>query len=195
MIKCIIFDCFGVLVGRGFEETYRIAGGDPVKDRQFIDDILGQANLGLIDDEAFHDEMMNRLGISLAEWRHATITAEQPNEQLLEYIKGLHGKYKTAILSNANRGVVERRIGSRWLEACFDELVVSAEINMVKPDPQIYHHTAEKLGVELAECVFIDDKTIFLNPAAELGMQTVLYQDFEQAKAELEKILAADTKD
>jgi putative hydrolase of the HAD superfamily len=190
MITAIIFDCFGVLVGRGFEETYRIAGGDPVKDRRFIDDVMGRANLGLIDDDAFHEAMMNQLGISLSEWRHATITAEQPNEELLAYIKDLHGQYKTAVLSNANRGVVERRIGSHWLEDCFDELVVSAEINMVKPDPRIYHYVAGKLGVELDECVFIDDKSVFLEPAKALGMQTILYQDFEQTTRELQKILA-----
>jgi putative hydrolase of the HAD superfamily len=190
MIKAVIFDCFGVLVGRGFEETYRIAGGDPVKDRQFINDVLGQANLGLIDDQAFHDQMTGQLGISLSEWRHATITAEQPNQELLEYIKGLHADYKTAVLSNANRGVVERRIGGHWLEACFDELIVSADIGMVKPDPQIYSYAADKLGVEPSECVFIDDKTVFLEPAEAYGMKTVLYQTFDQAVADLKKILA-----
>jgi putative hydrolase of the HAD superfamily len=194
MIKAIIFDCFGVLVGRGFEETYRIAGGDPVKDRQFIENILGQANLGMITDDAFHDAMMGQLGISLAEWRHATITAEKPNEELLTYIKTLHGKHKTAILSNANRGVVERRIGSAWIEDCFDVLVVSADVGMIKPDSAIYHHTVNLLGVETDECVFVDDKTIFTNTAQELGMKTVLYQDFNQAKAELEAILATNTE-
>lgn len=190
MIQAIIFDCFGVLVGRGFEETYRIAGGDPVKDRQFIADILGQANLGLIDDDRFHQEMMNQLGISLAEWRHATITAEQPNEELLGYIKELHGEYKTAILSNANQGVIERRIGSRWLDACFDQVIVSAEIGMIKPDPEIYRYTAEKLGVEPTDCVFVDDIPVFLEAAQALGMETVLYENFKQAKPELEAILA-----
>jgi epoxide hydrolase-like predicted phosphatase len=190
MIKAVIFDCFGVLVGRGFEETYRIAGGDPIKDRQFINDVMGQANLGMIGDEEFHQAMMEKLGITLAEWRHATITAEQPNAELLEYIQRLHGKYKTAILSNANKGVIERRIGSRWLTEDFDELIVSAEIGIVKPDPEIYKHAAEKLGVEPMECVFVDDKAVFLEPAEALGMKTVLYENFDQARADLETILA-----
>jgi HAD superfamily hydrolase (TIGR01509 family) len=194
MIKAIIFDCFGVLVGRGFEETYRIAGGDPVQDREFIDDVMGRANLGMISDDDFHDAMMGQLGISMSEWRHATITAEQANEELLEFIGQLHNDYKTAILSNANRGVVERRIGQRWLEDCFDVLVVSAEVGLVKPDQAIYLHAAKELGVEPDECVFIDDKSVFLDPAKALGMETVLYQDFAQAKAEINSLLA-DPKD
>ena len=190
MVRAIIFDCFGVLVGRGFEETYRIAGGDPIRDRQFIEDILGQANLGLINDETFHQQMTDQLGISLAEWRHAVITAEQPNEELLNYIVDLHGSYKTAILSNANKGVVERRIGGHWLEEGFDELIISADIGLIKPDPQIYQYATDKLGVDPQEIVFIDDKTTFLEPAEALGIKTVHYQNFEQSRAELEKILA-----
>jgi len=189
MVKAVIFDCFGVLVGRGFEETYRIAGGDPIKDRQFIDGVLGQANLGLIDNEAFHQAMMGQLGIGLAEWKHAVITAEQPNEELLEYIRDLHGGYKTAILSNANKGVVERRIGRQWIEEAFDALVVSADVGMVKPDPDIYKYTAAQLGVEAQECVLVDDKQVFTDGAQSLGMQTVLYKDFEQTRTELEAIL------
>lgn len=190
MIKAIIFDCFGVLVGRGFEETYRIAGGDPAADKEFINDILGQANLGMISDDGFHDAMTGKLGISLADWRHAVITAEQSNEELLNYIKDLHGDYKMAILSNANSGVVERRIGTRWIQECFDAVVVSADVGMVKPDPEIYKYTSDQLGVDPDECIFVDDRSIFLGAAEELGIKTVLYEDFPQAKAEIDQILA-----
>jgi HAD superfamily hydrolase (TIGR01509 family) len=189
MVKAIIFDCFGVLVGRGFEETYRIAGGDPVADKDFINDVLGQANLGMIDDEAFHDAMTNRLGIDLADWRHAVITAEQTNEELLSFVKDLHGQYKTAVLSNANSGVVERRIGQKWIEQCFDEVIVSADVGLVKPDPEVYKYAADKLGVATGECIFVDDKTIFLEAAGALGMGTVLYENFEQAATAIEQLL------
>lgn len=190
MIKAIIFDCFGVLVGRGFEETYRIAGGIPEDDRQFIDDTLGQANLGMISEDTFHSSMASKLGISQGQWLQAITKAEQPNSELLEYIKSLHGPYKTAILSNANRGVVESRVGDEWIKQCFDTIVVSADVGMIKPDPEIYKYTAEKLGVKLSECVFADDKQVFLEPAASLGMGVLRYQDFAKFKIELEALLA-----
>lgn len=194
MIKAVIFDCFGVLVGRGFEETYRIAGGDPAKDREFINSQLGQANLGMISEAVFHQEMAAKLGLTIGEWQSSIQQAEKPNAELLNYIKAIHGRYKTVILSNANRGVVESRIGDDCVKQCFDKLVISAEIGMIKPDPDIYSYAAEQLGVEPDECVFVDDKAMFLEPARELGMHTVHYRDFSQAKAELETILSADTK-
>lgn len=194
MIKAVIFDCFGVLVGRGFEETYRLAGGDPSKDRQFINDQLGQANLGLIGEEVFHRAMADKLGLDLQEWHASIDQAEKPNIELLSYIKDLHSSYKTVVLSNANRGVVENRVGTEWVEQCFDAVVVSAEVGMVKPDPDIYAYAAEQLRVAPSECAFVDDKAVFLEPARELGMSTVHYRDFEQFKTDLAEILSTDAE-
>lgn len=189
MIKAIIFDCFGVLVGQGFEHTYRIAGGDPKLDRSFIESTLGQANLGLISDDEFRNAMADKLGIPIKQWQEAVKSAELPDRELLTYIKGLRPKYKTAVLSNANRGVLERKIGAEQLKECFDQVIVSAEIGMVKPDPRIYSLSAERLNVALQECIFIDDRQPFLDVAARLGMKVILYKDFEDLKKSMKKLL------
>jgi len=193
MIKAILFDCFGVLVGTGFEHTYRMAGGDPVKDRPFIDDMLGQANLGLITQEDFQESLTKQLSVSADTWHKAVEQSEQPDFELLRYIEHLHKTYKTGVLSNANFGAVEARIGGEWLEKCFDEVIVSAEIGLIKPDPAIYHYAAERLGVEPGQCAFLDDSPGHLETARDLGLHTILYKGFPQAKKELERLLA-DTK-
>lgn len=190
MVRAIIFDCFGVIVGQGFEYTYRMAGGDPKHDRAFIEDMLGQANFGLISDDDFRSGMAEKLGVSVDEWRQAVRTAERADAGLLTYVKQLRANYKTAVLSNANKGVLERKIGRERLYDCFDVVVASAEVGMVKPDPRIYRHAAEQLDVEPAECVFIDDSQLFVDQARELGMQAILYQNFAQLRADLTKILA-----
>lgn len=185
MVKAIIFDCFGVIVGRGFRHTYESAGGDAEKDQVFIESILGRANLGMISETEFHSEVSAKLNISLDDWLKAIQRGEQPDEELLEYIETLRKQYKTAILSNANRGVVVARIGDDWIKRCFDAVVVSAEVNMLKPDRAIYEYTAEKLGVEPGECVFFDDREYQLEPARELGMKAFMYTNLKQAKLDL----------
>lgn len=89
MIKAVIFDCFGVLVGRGFAETYKAAGGDPVADHDFIEDLLGQANLGLINQAEFHERLTKHLGLSLADYRRVVEESERQNVPLLHYINDL----------------------------------------------------------------------------------------------------------
>ena len=43
------------------------------------------------------------------------------------------------------------------LDELFDAVVISAEVGLHKPQPEIYLLAAERLGVEPAECVFVDD--------------------------------------
>lgn len=190
MIKAVIFDCFGVLVGQGFKHTYKLAGGDARADRDFVNDKLKQANLGLITEETFRNAMAKQLGISVESWESVTMQSQLANIELLNYIKALKTKYKTAILSNANTGVLERYIPKDLLKDCFDEVIVSADLGIIKPDPDIYKVAAKRLGVEMNECIFIDDKQPYADQAKRLGMGAIVYRGFTDFKTELESLLA-----
>lgn len=189
MVKGIIFDCYGVLVGRGFEATYRSAGGDPLRDRLFIEDILGQSNLGLINDKEFNDRFSRQLGISSSAWEAAIAAAEHPDIELLAYIETLHKKFKTAILTNSHSGTVSQKLGKDLIRQCFDAVIVSGDLGFAKPDPRIYTHAAEKLSVAASECIFIDDRPDYVQGAEVVGMSGILYGGFELLKSELNQLL------
>lgn len=191
MIKAVIFDFFGVLVGDGFELTYRQAGGNPAKDKEFIQDLLDQTNRGLITTEEFRKRICKQLGITVDDYQIAVKSSEKINYELLDYIKSLRPKYKTAILSNVNKGGLERRIDRQTLDEYFDVIVVSGDVGYIKPEPEIYQLTADKLGVSLKECVFIDDREGYVKAAEAAGMQAIQYDNFDQMKTDLEKILSS----
>lgn len=190
MIKAVIFDCFGVIVGQGFDHTYTAAGGDLTKDRRFVEDMLNRTNLGLISEDAFNEAMAKRLGKSGGQWQDDLIKAEKADEDLLSLVASLRKQYKTAVLSNSNKGVLSQKIGDNWLEKCFDEVVCSAEVGLIKPSPDIYKLTAARLGVEPSECVFIDDHESFVRAAEALGMHGILYTDLASLKKELDSVLS-----
>ena len=97
----------------------------------------------------------------------------------------LRKDFKTAILSNANNGVLTWRLGQEVLDSCFDEVIVSAEIGLIKPDPRIFEYAANKIGVQIDECVFIDDKQSFVDISNELGMSGILYTGIADLKNKL----------
>lgn len=189
MIKAIIFDCFGVLAGSGFKEIYRQAGGDLEADGTFLDDVLATANSGQMSSHDMHSHVANRLGMPKNIWYETVQRGEMPNQELLKYIKTLKLKYKTAILSNANTGTLQRKFNPSQL-ALFDALIVSAEVGMMKPNAEIYELVARKLGVKNSECVFTDDSQAYCEAAQAIGMQAICYKDFEQFRTELEQILS-----
>jgi len=189
VIRAVIFDFFGVVVGRGFNETYRYAGGDPIKDKQFLSDLLDRTSLGLITPADFRRAITKKIGISLERYEKAMQEAERPNDELLDYIERLKHNYKIAVLSNANLGSLERKLGHDRLNKYFDERIISAEVGMIKPTAEIYLMTSKKLGVLPEECIFIDDKKTHCEGAQAVGMQAVWYQNFPQMKNELETLL------
>ena len=188
MIKAIIFDCFGVLVGSGFKEVYRQAGGDPNKDSDFIDDVLAAASSGMLSSRDMHQQVADKLGITIKDWSGFIGKHEQPNQELMDYIEDLQKRYKLAILSNATHGILERKFSSYQL-ALFQVKTVSAEAGVMKPNPEIYEITAERLGVAPEECVFTDDNPLYCEAAEAVGMKGIWYQNLTQFKQELEQII------
>ncbi|MYE80243.1 MAG: HAD-IA family hydrolase [Gammaproteobacteria bacterium] len=69
--------------------------------------------------------------------------------------------------------------------AHFDLVVESSVEGIRKPDPAIYRLACERLEVEPARCVFLDDLGINLKPARAMGMHTIKVVDEDQALAEL----------
>lgn len=188
MMRAIIFDCFGVLVGQGFDTTYRLAGGDPVRDRGFVSDLLGAANLGLITSTQMTEQVCHKLNIEPRAWHLAVSASEMPDQELLDYTESLKPKYKIAILSNANTGTLDRKFTKEQL-AIFDAVVVSAEVGHIKPDSAIYQLVARRLGVSADECVFTDDSEGYCQGARDAGMQAIRYENFSQFVGQLEAIL------
>jgi putative hydrolase of the HAD superfamily len=64
--------------------------------------------------------------------------------------------YQIALISNASTAEVQAWPESP-LRSLFDVSVFSCDVGMKKPDPAIYHYTAEQLGVDAEDCVFVGD--------------------------------------
>lgn len=52
----------------------------------------------------------------------------------------------------------------------FERVFVSAELGMLKPDPQIYRHVARELGVDPGAMVFVDNKEVNVRGAESIGV-------------------------
>ena len=64
--------------------------------------------------------------------------------------------------------------------------VFSCEVNLVKPDKAIYRAICDKFGCNPSECIFIDDNADNVKSANEFGLNAFLFENYEQARAELD---------
>ena len=113
------------------------------------------------------------------------------NHYVLDHIGDLRRRgFRTALLSNSIRefSPTLRRIVPVEL---FDAYIDSSDVGMRKPEPRIFHHTLESLGVEdPSHSIFLDDFPGNLAGAQDVGMRTIHVTDPRAALRELEALLA-----
>ena len=82
------------------------------------------------------------------------------------------------------------------LEEHFDDVVISAEVGIRKPDPAIFRLAAQRLDVALDACVFVDDLDLNVEAARALGMQAIHHDgDEDRVLAELAEAFGVDLAD
>ena len=89
---------------------------------------------------------------------------------------------RTALLSNSWGNDYPR---DGWDEM-FDVVVISGEVGMRKPEPRIFRHTLDRLGLEAEQCVFVDDLRPNIRAAADLGLVGVLHASYVDTAGQLE---------
>ena len=80
------------------------------------------------------------------------------------------------------------------IRSLFDQVVISAEVGLHKPQPEIYLLAAERLGVRPEDCVFVDDLRENCAGAEALGMTAVLHRGAESTVPELERLLGVELR-
>jgi putative hydrolase of the HAD superfamily len=71
----------------------------------------------------------------------------------------------------------------------FDGVVISGEVGLYKPQPEIFEMGAEKVGLPASECVFVDDLRENCAGAEAVGMTAVLHRGADSTLPELERLL------
>lgn len=110
-----------------------------------------------------------------------------PRRVMLEAIARIRRRgLRVAALTNNWRGEEDR---THELRDRFDAFVESAALGLRKPDPRIYLHACERLAIEPAQAIFLDDIGRNLKTARELGMTTIKVDQPEPALDALSELL------
>lgn len=200
-IRAVIFDFGGVLV-RMVDDRPRLRLaqqlGIPLSQLDhlvFFSDSAQKASRGEFTVGMHWEAVRAALGIqpeAMAGFLEQYWSADDVNWVLLKYIRKLHPRYKVGLLSNAWDDL-RRTMHERWnIDGLFDELIISAEVKMVKPNPTIFQLALERLGVQPAETVFIDDIIENVEAARRVGLFAIQYQNTPQTLDELNRYLTEE---
>jgi epoxide hydrolase-like predicted phosphatase len=108
------------------------------------------------------------------------------DEAMVGLFRRLHaGGVPTGMLSNSWGGTYPRELMSEL----FDAVVISAEVGMRKPEPRIFRHAADLLGLRPSECIFIDDIEANVAAAEQLGFTGIVHSGPDGTRERVAELL------
>jgi HAD superfamily hydrolase (TIGR01509 family) len=189
MIRGIIFDCFGVLYQGSSSHLYELT---PETNRAEFKNLSLSSDYGYISHEDFTQQASELIGKPAAEIEQIMQRDHIRNEAMLTHVRLLRSTYKVALLSNVGRGVMGRLFSQSELDELFDEVVLSSDVGMTKPDPEIFIYTAEKLGLPPEECMMVDDIAENIAAANDVGMEGVVFNTTDKFLSDARQALFLD---
>lgn len=152
---------------------------------------------GLETGELTEDEFGERFGELLGVERRAGFVDRmfggmRPDEEMLAAVRrAREAGIRTGLISNS-MGV--GRYDRSAFPELFDGVVISGEVGMHKPQPEIFLLGAERAGVAAADCVFVDDLRQNCEGAEAVGMTAILHRGAEHTLPELERLLGVELR-
>ena len=150
--------------------------------------LLRQLETGAISEPEFERRFADRLGLEDAsDLIESMFRGMLPEPRMVAAVRAARQAcVKTGLVSNSwSVDHYDRDL----LAELFEDVVISAEVGMHKPQPEIFQLACERLGVDPAEAIFVDDLRENIAGAEAVGMIGVLHRDPEDTVSRLEELL------
>ena len=182
MIKTIIFDFGNVFINLNLEAAHKHAL-DTFKIESLSEEMLGFNSFyeeGLISTDELLEFYSENFPSSSKEelidvWNFMLKDFPANRLKFLKELK-LSSKYKLILLSNTNalhiKYIKEHVSFYEEFKDCFDAFYLSHEINLVKPNIDIFEFVLNENKLKAEECLFIDDNQDNINTANTLKIKT-----------------------
>jgi putative hydrolase of the HAD superfamily len=147
---------------------------------------------GAVEEPALVAELAHVLAVPAADVERFLLVGREslvPFPLGMQLLEELHAAGRRLYcLSNMSHGTYAHLTRKYDFWGRFSGVVTSAAARMNKPDPGIFRHTLDTLGLTAAETVFIDDTAANVEAAQALGITAVLFDGSARCGAEVRRL-------
>jgi HAD superfamily hydrolase (TIGR01509 family) len=198
LVRNVIFDLGGVVLDWNPDQILSRYQADPERRVQLRRAFFGHADWQLFDRGGLTEaEVIDRTHTRLGRPRSEVVEIVQAVRDSLvvkpdtvTLMRSLHARgIALYCLSNMPASIyAQLRIRHEFWDV-FRGIVISGEVMMVKPEPEVFTHLLERYGLCAQETVFIDDLPANIEAARRIGLHTILFRDAAQCQQELDGLL------
>ena len=191
-IQAILFDLGNVLIFHDNQLLFRSIGERAGISSETVEAAIGGAlwndvHRGQLGPDEIRSAVCGALGLDLDSNQFGELwnCHFRVNEPMVRHVEGLVGKVKLGALSNTNA------LHARYFQAqlpilkTFDQLLLSHELGMMKPEPAIFIEALRRLGSAAEATAFFDDIPEYVEAARSLGLRAELFRSAADFPAQL----------
>jgi putative hydrolase of the HAD superfamily len=198
VVRNVIFDLGGVLLEWNPDDILSRFQPDSELRSRLKGDLFGHADWRMFDrggltESQVIDRMQVRIGLARAE---LVAIVDAVRESLVEkpdtvkLIRALHQRgIALYCLSNMPASIYAHLRLRHAFWDVFRGIVISGEVQMIKPEPEVFSHLLERFELRAEESVFVDDLPVNIEAARRVGLHTILFKDAAQCQRELGKLV------
>ena len=156
--------------------------------------LLRRLETGELTADEFSAQFAPLVGVSAENLVERLFGGIGPDEPMLEAVRrSRKAGIRTGLISNSwGNGLAYE---PALLEELFDAVVISGEVGLHKPQPEIFRLGAERIGVAPEDCVFVDDLRENCAGAEAVGMKAILHRGSPGTLPQLEELLGVSLSD
>jgi putative hydrolase of the HAD superfamily len=196
-ITTLFLDIGGVLLTNAWDrpmrkraaETYHLDYEEMNERHHLTFDTYEEGKLSL-------DEYLNRVvfyeerPFTMEDFRNFMFQQTKPFPEMIELIRKVKKEYglKVVAVSNEGRELTEYRVDKFKLGDIMDSFVVSSFVHFRKPDADIYRIALDIAQVRPSHVLYIEDRSMFVEVAGELGIKGIRHIGLEGTRTALESL-------
>ena len=179
MYKVIIFDFFDVVHSDPFK---RWLNQHSLERDGKLQELSDRNDYGELKDDELFIEMAEISRQSVEEIKAIFDDTSMIDQAMVDLIKELGSKYQIGLLSNCSSEYLRTILHKHSLSPLFDEIVISAEIKMIKPTPEIFNFILGQMKIKPSEALFVDDNPQNVAAAESLGIKSLQHIHLDTPK-------------
>jgi putative hydrolase of the HAD superfamily len=198
MVRNVVFDLGGVVLDWNPDHIVASVVPEPGLQSAYRQSLFGHADWGEFDrgtvtEAELIERLALRLGRSPQDWKATLDAIRNSLVEKTDTVKLIRALQRRGVslycLSNMPVDVYTHLKIQHTFWDAFSGIVISGEVKMMKPEPEVFLHLLTTFGIRAEDCVFIDDLAANVEAARQIGMQAILFKDARQCEQELATLL------